>query len=287
MNEFVRSVECREIILIGETSIYNRIQQFLRTKEDKFLISFFKSDNTHKTFFCSQKRNEIRSYESSVYEELMPLADPTLVINCGCYYIYPGNLINKKNLTFINFHNGLLPAYRGLNIPSWVIYNGERECGVTWHRIREKVDAGEVLKRASIAIKKDEKAYELCRRLFAFGYDLFLEFWEQWENGNVTQYDQENDNCAAHFFYYGRDIPNNGVIDLCRDKPDRVYNVLRACDYGKLGPFPPLVLMDKDKRYLVSRYWKGDNSENMDCGKRKVFKLRFNDTFLNIETMEE
>ena len=49
----------------------------------------------------------------------------------------------------------------GLNIPSWVIYNGEAQAGVTWHLICEKIDAGEILKKGSISIGQHEKAFSI------------------------------------------------------------------------------------------------------------------------------
>jgi methionyl-tRNA formyltransferase len=33
----------------------------------------------------------------------------------------------------INFHDGPLPDYAGLNVTSWALLNKEREHGVTWH----------------------------------------------------------------------------------------------------------------------------------------------------------
>lgn len=45
----------------------------------------------------------------------------------------------------INYHDGLLPRYRGLMATAWSIYRGERESGFTFHRMNEALDDGNIL----------------------------------------------------------------------------------------------------------------------------------------------
>jgi len=35
----------------------------------------------------------------------------------------------------VNFHDGPLPRYAGLNAPVWALINGEVEYGISWHMI--------------------------------------------------------------------------------------------------------------------------------------------------------
>lgn len=42
----------------------------------------------------------------------------------------------------INFHDGPLPEYAGLNTTSWAIINGEKFHGITWHFITNEIDKG-------------------------------------------------------------------------------------------------------------------------------------------------
>ncbi len=286
MNGLVQSADCRHIILIGETAIYNRIKSFLRSVENRYLVSFFKSDNAQKTIYCEQKKNTSQSYWTSVYDELIDLEEETLVINCGCYYIYPPALIGKKNLSLINFHNGLLPEYRGLNIPSWVIYNGEAQAGVTWHLICEKIDAGEILKKGSISIGQHEKAFQLCKRLFDLAYNLFVDLWEEWRIGKLSL-EEQKDSKVKSYFYYGKAIPNDGIVDLGKDQPEVVYNTLRALDYGKLAIFPPVRLIDRDGNLCyLHRYWIGDDT--FPAGGDKVFlEVNLNGSNLYLEVTRE
>lgn len=48
----------------------------------------------------------------------------------------------KKN---INIHPSLLPSYKGPTPTNWMIYNREKECGISAHYITEEVDSGEII----------------------------------------------------------------------------------------------------------------------------------------------
>jgi methionyl-tRNA formyltransferase len=44
-----------------------------------------------------------------------------------------------------NLHGGILPQYKGLLLPFRAIANGEKESGLTLHKIREGIDTGDIL----------------------------------------------------------------------------------------------------------------------------------------------
>ena len=56
----------------------------------------------------------------------------------------------------INFHDSLLPKYRGVEATGWSKYKGERETGFTFHYMNEKYDDGSILLQKKIMINKDK-----------------------------------------------------------------------------------------------------------------------------------
>lgn len=73
----------------------------------------------------------------------------------------------------INFHDGPLPRYAGLNAPVWARMNGETEHGITWHLIESGVDTGAIVSQSSFDIAPNDtvltlntKAYEAALRSF-------------------------------------------------------------------------------------------------------------------------
>ncbi len=56
----------------------------------------------------------------------------------------------------INFHDGLLPNYRGVAATGWSIYHGESESGFTFHRMVERVDRGPIVVQGLVQVAADE-----------------------------------------------------------------------------------------------------------------------------------
>ena len=73
----------------------------------------------------------------------------------------------------VNFHDGPLPRYAGLNAPVWAILNGEVLHGITWHRMVAGVDAGAVLDQRLFAITPSDTALTLNTRCFEAAIESF------------------------------------------------------------------------------------------------------------------
>ncbi len=69
--------------------------------------------------------------------------------------ILPDDVINSPRKCAINFHDGPLPKYAGLNATSWAIINQEKAYGITWHEITNDVDAGDILKQVVFEIENE------------------------------------------------------------------------------------------------------------------------------------
>lgn len=86
----------------------------------------------------------------------------------------PPDILALPRIGAINFHDGPLPRYAGLNSPTWAIMQQERQHGVTWHMMTSEPDTGDVLKQELFPIAADEtaltlntKCYEAAIRSFA------------------------------------------------------------------------------------------------------------------------
>ncbi len=52
----------------------------------------------------------------------------------------------------VNYHNGLLPAYRGVGATSWSLFNEEPVTGFTFHGMTERIDDGPILVDGTIPV---------------------------------------------------------------------------------------------------------------------------------------
>ncbi len=66
----------------------------------------------------------------------------------------------------INFHDGPLPGYSGLNVTTWALLAGESEHAITWHVITSDVDGGHVIAVERFAIQPDDTAFSLNARCY-------------------------------------------------------------------------------------------------------------------------
>jgi folate-dependent phosphoribosylglycinamide formyltransferase PurN len=66
----------------------------------------------------------------------------------ACSQIFREPALTRPDLAIYNFHGGLLPRQRGRFPMFWALYRGEREQGMTCHRITAEIDAGPILFQA-------------------------------------------------------------------------------------------------------------------------------------------
>ncbi len=65
----------------------------------------------------------------------------------------------------VNYHNGLLPAYRGISATSWALANGESFAGYTFHHVVDAIDAGNILLQDRVPIGGGDRVPDIELRL--------------------------------------------------------------------------------------------------------------------------
>lgn len=68
-----------------------------------------------------------------------------------------------------NLHGSLLPRYRGRCPVNWVLVNGEKETGVTLHKMTPKPDDGDIIGQKQISIAIDDTALSFHKKLLLKG----------------------------------------------------------------------------------------------------------------------
>ncbi|MFV0308087.1 MAG: MupA/Atu3671 family FMN-dependent luciferase-like monooxygenase [Desertimonas sp.] len=77
--------------------------------------------------------------------------------------------------TAINFHDGPLPDYAGLNVTTWALLRGATEHGITWHLMDAGVDTGQIVVSTRFPIAADETAFSLNARCYEAALATFGE----------------------------------------------------------------------------------------------------------------
>ncbi|MFP4428621.1 MAG: formyltransferase family protein [Desulfovermiculus sp.] len=91
---------------------------------------------------------------------------------------YPNILRKDYILSFnqgiLNFHGGLLPGYRGMDIATHVIINNEDKSGATIHYLDEGVDTGDIVSRGIFPLQGNETAHDIFLKTQAQLQEEFL-----------------------------------------------------------------------------------------------------------------
>lgn len=89
-------------------------------------------------------------------EPLLRAVRPDLVLCFGFPWLIPPEALRVPRLGLINMHPALLPRHRGPIPTSWAIRAGDETYGVTWHRMDDAFDTGNILAQASVPMEPDD-----------------------------------------------------------------------------------------------------------------------------------
>jgi methionyl-tRNA formyltransferase len=151
-------------------------------------------------------------------------------------------------------HGSLLPRYRGRSPVNWAVLHGERETGMTLHRMVEKPDAGEILGQEAVPIGENETAFEVfakltpaAGRVLADALPVLLGDTATWPNGSPPG---ARPQARAAGNYFGGRKPEDGRIDWSWPAR-RVHNLIRAV----APPFPAAFTHLAGERVAIHCSW--------------------------------
>lgn len=245
-----------DIILIGSNSIACECAKYLNDINEKFeVIESHKSLISMLSNIC--KNNDIK-YSCIFDDKLLEkyLLDQikgkrVLIISANNRYIFTKKIVDSKNVVIINFHYSLLPSYRGVNIPTWVIFNNERKTGVTWHYVNENIDDGDIIIQEEFKLFGNETALDITQKGMQIGIKLFKKFIIKLLNNNIEEI--KINYKEAGRLYKSNELPQDGFLDLSKNV-HQIYSLLRAFDYGILNLIPKLKINIQNKEYIVCGY---------------------------------
>lgn len=152
-----------------------------------------------------------------------------LLLNVHSLYIADPAVIAAPRIGSFNLHPAPLPEYRGLNSPSWAIYDGRAEHGVTLHWMEAEVDAGHIAYERRFAIGETETGLSLSSRCAKLGMELVAELLEDAVRGEIPKRPQADVESTWH----GKEVPNAGEIDW-HETAGRICAFVRAADFRPL-----------------------------------------------------
>ena len=183
-----------------------------------------------------------RMRDAAFMEALAALA-PDIGVVAAYGRLLPDALLALPRLGMINVHASLLPHYRGAAPIHRAVMAGETETGVTIIRLVREMDAGPMLRRASLPIGPDDTSASLDGKLAELGAGLLLQTVDDLDCGRAVEQEQDHGRATLAPRLTRDDSP----IDWTRPAGD-IHNQVRG-----LQPWPRATCRLDGVRYMIHR----------------------------------
>jgi methionyl-tRNA formyltransferase len=164
-----------------------------------------------------------------LFAEVVRSEKVDLLLNVHSLFVIKGEIVEAPRFGSYNLHPGPLPRYAGLNAPSWAIYRGEREHGVTLHRMMAGIDTGSIAYQALFDIDDNDTGFSVSVKCIKFGLELVKKLLETAAISPELIPTIQQDFSLRE--YFGRGTPDDGWLNWSRPARE-VYNFVRAADYS-------------------------------------------------------
>ena len=98
-----------------------------------------------------------------------------LVCLAGFMRLLTPAFIREFPLRILNVHPSLLPAFPGLDAQEQALAYGVKVTGCTVHFVDEHLDSGPIILQAPVAVREDDTADSLSRRILAQEHRIYSE----------------------------------------------------------------------------------------------------------------
>ena len=171
--------------------------------------------------------------------ELMTLGADGIVTAAFGQFL-PTKLLDSVDFA-VNVHASLLPKDRGGAPIHYAIINGEEEAGVTIMEMVKKMDAGDMIAKASTPITDDDNVGTMFEKLAVIGRDLLLKTLPDYIAGNIKPEPQDESKAT----FSPNITPEQERIDWNKSARD-VFNHIRG-----LYPWPVAHTLLDGKRFKI------------------------------------
>ncbi|MGK3143628.1 bifunctional UDP-4-amino-4-deoxy-L-arabinose formyltransferase/UDP-glucuronic acid oxidase ArnA [Pantoea sp. C2G6] len=169
---------------------------------------------------------------------------PEMIFSFYYRHLLSDEILQCAEKGAFNLHGSLLPKYRGRAPLNWALINGERETGVTLHRMVKRADAGNILAQQKVAIEDQDNALTLHRKLTQAAEQLLGDVLPRLRQGEVTEWAQDESQATR----VGRRTAEDGRIDW-HQPAEAIHNLVRAVT----DPWPGAYAFAGSVRFIV---WK-------------------------------
>lgn len=107
--------------------------------------------------------------------------------------IIPDDILKLSRIGSFNIHASLLPKYRGASPIQYAILNGEKETGITFMEMTNKMDAGDIIFQSKLTINDDDNADLIFKKLSELAEENIINWLNDVKNNKFKKIKQNED----------------------------------------------------------------------------------------------
>ncbi len=123
---------------------------------------------------------------------------PDLFVVISFGLIVPKWALDIPSIGPINIHPSLLPMYRGPSPMQWALLNCDTATGITYIRMNEKMDEGDIIFQERVEIRDDDDYISLSKRLAQQSADILSGMIDRVEREGVIKGEPQNHSLATY-----------------------------------------------------------------------------------------
>ncbi len=212
-------------VLLGGTSFLTQCAKSLLNR--KHTIVAVVSSDSSVIDWC--KKNSIKSISTTSLLRQETGSGFDFLFSLVHFEILPPDVTNMPTKLAINYHDGPLPRYGGINAPSWALMNGERVYGVTWHVMAPIADTGDILKQEMFDISDNDTSFTLNAKCYEAGIHSFSKLVQELSCNRYSRRKHVLD--AVTYCPLNKRADNAGMIDWSKTA-DEIHRQIRALNFG-------------------------------------------------------
>ncbi len=166
-------------------------------KKNKLLVKNINEFKGHGT-----KIVKCNSLNDPNVEHLLKTYDEKLIVFTGGGIIRK-NILDQAGDGIINCHMGILPKYKGMDLPEWCILENEtEELGITLHFMDKGIDTGDILKKIKIPLGEHTSIKDLRVSFEPIMVSSMVSIVEDCMNGKAIRTKQSTKDKRQYFIVH-------------------------------------------------------------------------------------
>ena len=240
-----------KVVFFGDnTWAHNTLKKLVKDKSIEILIVFSRikkdqvlekiSKQNFIPFRITRNINSIKNINN------LANLKPDLLVSMSYDQIFKKKILKLFKNKIINCHAGLLPSYRGRNVLNWVLINGEKNFGITVHKVSKLIDQGQIFDQKIFKIKHSDDYFTILKKSYLECSKILYKTIKKIQNKKARSIPQKISKIKPSYFRKRRAGDENLNLN---QKSIKIYNFVRAL----VPPGPSAKIFTKNNEIRVNK----------------------------------